>query len=339
MALLYRPINAASRMKGSITGRITRRIFRRVFIRRTRRSTPAEADQDKDTSDFDILCAGENAKQQDVPPIEPHPVIHPLKGQPLIPRIDAHVPEVDSGRHEILPSDCLTSVVGDASVAEGDDTILSVDLDDFPSAPTGVNKRAADVNEALEHLIGATPLANERAPPHMRDMERRPRVVPQQSTQDLHAKEYMKHRRMKTRNSNLMRRQSRRSRHSRRLSFEQQSIEKEDSMLLMVESDCDRMAMELPRPELDIGALRTRSQIIEAAIPNHKRRYRSGWEAWLKDYHAVSSSSIPDPDGTFSNIFRVASTLALHPNLRVVTPHSPIYLPCLQTMRMTALLR
>lgn len=334
MALLYRPMNAASRMKGS-TGRFTRRIWQRVI--RNRPATRVEADEDNDTSGFDIQCAGEDAQQHNTPSIEPNAIIHPLKISP--PRIDAHVPEVGSGRRKSSPSDHLTGATGDAEVAQDYDTIESVDLDDFPSTPSGINQREAHVNKALHHLIGATPPASERTPPRMQVMEKRSRVPPQQSTQEAHAKEHMRHRRMKTRNSNLMRTQSRRSGHSRKLSFEKRSIQREDSMLSMIQSDRCRMATELPKPKLDLSALITRSQIIEAAIPNHNITYRAEWEAWLKDYFSVSSSSIPGPYGTSSNIFRVATASSSRRKHLVVTLPSRISLPCLLTMKVIALLR
>ena len=363
MASLYQPINAAARFGGSASGKFTKKIFKRVF-QRSKLSTHVEANEDpNDSSGLDILCVGENVQSIELnappaqhydailPNIAPNPIIHPLRGNPMIPREAAveYLPEVGSGRRKSSASDYLTSMIERDTIVEGDDSFGSLNLDDFPSTPS--NQRQAHVDKALGHLTGTTPPASERRPAQMQarerhtaqipasdrfhtqwsTMERCPRVVPQPSARESHAKDYMRHRRERTRNSALMRNRSRRS--NRKLSFEPQSLERQDSMLLMIQADRYRMTNELSKPDIDLGALRTRSEVIDAAVPDANLTFKAEWETYLKDYCAVSFASVSSRDVTSSNILRVAITSSIHQSHHVVTAHSPTCLHCLPAMK------
>lgn len=325
---------AATRFKKSYGGRLAGK-FKSV-LKHAKISN--HADTDDEPSGFDIQCIGE-APQIEHQSIQQNPIIHPLKNRErMAPREDFHESEVKPGRRKSSDSDYLVRMSEytrpEMQEYEREERL---DLQKFPSVPTTRASKISRSRDSIGHLIAARQ-SNDVNRPQKPGMERRrSRIQTQpmpQPTAESTARDYMRHRRHYTRTSVLMRQPSRRSVQSRRVSIEP-SAAREEAMLLLAQNSKQTRRKEVPKPPCDLSLLKTRSEVIERAVPSNRESYVSQWDNYLNDYTAVSVFCI-EQVATHTNMFRVAITSSLHLSLLVVIHPSHSSPLCRRTTRKSA---
>lgn len=328
---------AATKFKKSYGG--TRRLAGKVVKSVLKHAKISNhVDTDDEPSGLDIQCIGE-ASQLEHQSIQQNPIIHPLKNRErMAPREDFHESELNPGRRKSSGNDFLVRMseytCSEKQEYEKDERL---DLQQFPAVPITRASKISRSRDSVGHLIAArqSTEASRTQKPGMERRRSRIHTQPMpQPTAESTARDYMRHRRHYTRTSVLMRQPSRRSMQSRRMSVEQ-SAAREEAMLLLAQNSKQTRRKEVPKPPCDLSLLKTRSEVIERAVPSNRESYVSQWDNYLDDYTAVSVICI-EHVATQANIFRVAITLSVHLSLRVVIHPSHSSPLCRRTTRKSA---
>ena len=328
---------AATRFKKSYGG--TRRLAGKVVKSVLKHAKISNhVDTDEEPSGLDIQCIGE-APQNEHQSIQQNPIIHPLKNRErMAPREDFHESEVNPGRRKSSGNDYLVRMSEYTRPEKQEyEREERLDLQEFPTVPASRASKISRSRDSVGHLIAARQ-STEASRPQKPGMERRrSRIQTQpmpQATAESTARDYMRHRRHYTRTSVLMRQPSRRSVQSRRMSVEP-SAAREEAMLLLAQNSKQIRRKEVPKPPCDLSLLKTRSEVIERAVPSNRESYVSQWDNYLNDYTAVSVICFQHV-ATLTNIFRVAITSSLHLSLHVVIHPSHSSPLCRRTTRRSA---
>lgn len=325
---------AATRFKKSYGG--TRRLAGKVVKSVLKHAKISNhVDTDDEPSSLDIQCIGE-AQQIEHQSIQQNPIIHPLKNRErMAPREDFQESDINPGRRKSSGNDYLVRMSENArpekQVYEREERL---DLQHFQAVPATRESKISRSRDSVGYLIAARQ-STEASRSQKHGMERRrSRIQTQpmpQSTAESTARDYMRHRRHYTRTSVLMRQPSRRSVQSRRMSVEP-SAAREEAMLLLAQNSKQTRRKEVPKPPCDLSLLKTRSEVIERAVPSNRESYVSQWDNYLNDYTAVSVICI-EHVMKHTNTFRVATTSSVHLSLHVVIHPSHSSPLCRRTMR------
>ncbi len=281
-----------------------RAVFRKVFQR-------GKLNRSQDSNDTNLSASPD---RDDGAPISPTdlshlhmpPAVRPVEtGQRLTPRTTAYLPEVREGRRKSSASDYLQSDDGRADMNEfrylvEDNTVGAVGLDTIISESSNQSgtPRETHISRTWDALHGVRPSAQAQRPVKRNSSQRSSRrrsgygrVVPWQGVyrgQQGHQRNLAPVTSMGSSLPNASADALGPLMQGIRLSPGKLSPQR--NMLMQTQTHQYRLATELPQrlSLLDLSKLKTRSQIVEAAIPNQHRSYRQEWTTYLRDYCAVS---------------------------------------------------